>query len=168
MRNWGWEILRKRGWEQSYGSENNEDKNKCNVNLRHLTIRNRIYSPYSEVASVVLNTHFLLVPGCEWVRAIPAPPLCVCFGVSCVDLSYYEGASIERWIWRPVLKNTAMYALNGILPFSCYRFASGIHTLFYLRFSKPFSWIIDSFEDLTVEGSGLIVEHTQRREVLCN
>jgi hypothetical protein len=46
--------------------------------------------------------------------------------------------------------------------FSCHWLASGVHTsFFYWRFSKPFNRIIVSFEDLTVEDSGLIAEHTQ-------
>jgi hypothetical protein len=45
--------------------------------------------------------------------------------------------------------------------FSCHWYASGVHTPFCWKFSKPFKWIIDSFENLTVEDSGLIAEHTQ-------
>ena len=66
-------------------------KNKRNVNIRHVIIRNCIYRPYCEVTGVELR-----VPGCEWVGAIHPPPLCTCLGVSCVDRYYCEVASIER------------------------------------------------------------------------
>ena len=36
--------------------------------------------------SVMLPTHLLLAPGCEWLGAIHPSPLCACIGLSRVDL----------------------------------------------------------------------------------
>jgi hypothetical protein len=36
--------------------------------------------------SVVLTSHLLVAPGCEWVVAVPPPTLCACTGLSWSDL----------------------------------------------------------------------------------
>ena len=79
--------------------------------------------------SVMLTTHLLLVPGCEWVGAIHPSPLCACIGMSWVDLylcylwavkrnaaePYYAGTNFSctptqdsgRWLFSTVSRRTA-------------------------------------------------------------
>jgi hypothetical protein len=39
---------------------------------------------------VLLTTHLLLGPGCEWFGGLLTPPLCACFGISLGDLYLYR------------------------------------------------------------------------------
>ena len=41
--------------------------------------------PGAKRPELVLTTHLLLAPGCEWIGAIPGPSLCVCTGMSWGD-----------------------------------------------------------------------------------
>jgi hypothetical protein len=63
--------------------------------------------------SVLLGSHFLLVPGCERVAAIPTPPLCACTGMSSGDLYIYSVSPNLKnrppTDWRKKKKTTILY-----------------------------------------------------------